>query len=180
MEVITTVYRVGQKSKLLILSKYVNETEKTGGRWTNTNSGRENEALSDIFTWNILRHSCIMFTYSMTESSQWNYCYANTNWLRKILQKKYSIEYLTTDIELVLPTFKSWTDHKIIEYLTSDYCSAFEISQYNSLLFWPTLYRLLMLYTACSRRCYWCDSQTPACFAGGNVTDPGTKAGQAE
>ena len=32
MEVITTVYRVDQKSKLLILSKYVNETEKTGGR----------------------------------------------------------------------------------------------------------------------------------------------------
>ena len=51
------------------------------------------------------------------------------------LPKNYSIEYLTTDIELVLPTFKSWTDHKIIEYLTSDYCSAFEISQYNSLLF---------------------------------------------
>jgi len=50
----------------------------------------------------------------------------------------------------------------------------------QQLAFWPTLYRLLMLYTACSRRCYWCDSQTPACFAGGNVTDPGTKAGQAE
>jgi len=34
------------------------------------------------------------------------------------LAKKYSIEYLTTKVELVLPTFKPWTDHKIIEYLT--------------------------------------------------------------
>jgi len=34
------------------------------------------------------------------------------------LAKNYSIEYLTTAIELVLPTFKSWTVHKIIEYLT--------------------------------------------------------------
>jgi len=32
--------------------------------------------------------------------------------------KMCSIEYLTTELELVLPTFKSWTDHKIIEYLT--------------------------------------------------------------
>jgi len=29
-------YRVGQKSKLLMLSKYVNKTEKIGGTWTNT------------------------------------------------------------------------------------------------------------------------------------------------
>ena len=29
--------------------------------------------------------------------------------------KKYSIEYLTAEIELVLPTFKSWTVHKIAE-----------------------------------------------------------------
>ena len=28
-----------------------------------------------------------------------------------------NIEYLTTKTELVLPTFKSWTVHKIIEYL---------------------------------------------------------------
>ena len=27
-----------------------------------------------------------------------------------------SIEYLTTEIELMLPTFKSWTANKIIEY----------------------------------------------------------------
>jgi len=40
---------VAQKSKLLILSAYVNKTRE----WTNTNSYRKNEALSDIFTWNI-------------------------------------------------------------------------------------------------------------------------------
>jgi len=28
------------------------------------------------------------------------------------------LEYLTTQIELVLQTFKSWTVHKIAEYLT--------------------------------------------------------------
>ena len=29
-----------------------------------------------------------------------------------------NIEYLTTEIELVLPTFEFWTVHRIIEYLT--------------------------------------------------------------
>jgi len=32
--------------------------------------------------------------------------------------KACSIEYLTTKIELVLPPFKSWTVHTIVEYLT--------------------------------------------------------------
>jgi len=64
----------GSKSKLMILSEYVSKTQKIGGIWTNTNIYRENEALSDIFTWNILRHYCFMFKYSMTKSSQWNYC----------------------------------------------------------------------------------------------------------
>jgi len=59
-----------KQSKLLILSKYDNKTEKIGGTWTNTNSYRENEALCDIFTWNILRHSCFMFKYFITQSSQ--------------------------------------------------------------------------------------------------------------
>jgi len=39
---------VGQKSKLLILSEYVNKTEKIGGIRTNTDIYRENGALSDI------------------------------------------------------------------------------------------------------------------------------------
>ena len=45
----------------------------------------------------------------------------NARQLRKHRRNKCSIEYLTTDIELVfpIPTFKSWTVHKIIEYLTS-------------------------------------------------------------
>jgi len=68
-----------KKIKLLILSEYGNKTEKIGGMWTNTNSYRESEALSDIFTWNILCHNCFMFKYSMTERNQWNYCKANTN-----------------------------------------------------------------------------------------------------
>jgi len=41
---------VGQKSNLLILSEYINKTEKIGGTGTNTNSYRENKALSDIFS----------------------------------------------------------------------------------------------------------------------------------
>jgi len=42
----------------------------------------------------------------------------------------YSIEYLTTQIELLLPTFKSGTVHEVIDYfiLRYDYCLAFEIS----------------------------------------------------
>jgi len=47
------IYRVGQKSKLLILSEYVNKIEKIWGIYT------ENGALSGIFTWNILRHNCL-------------------------------------------------------------------------------------------------------------------------
>ena len=47
-EYIGCVYRVSQKSKLLILRKCVNEDETIGGTWTNTISCRENEALSDF------------------------------------------------------------------------------------------------------------------------------------
>jgi len=43
-----SIYRVGKKS--LILSAYVDKTEDIGGTQTNTNSHRENEASSDIFT----------------------------------------------------------------------------------------------------------------------------------
>ena len=44
------MYRVGLKSMLLILSEYVNKTQKIGRMWTNTNSYKENEALSDHFS----------------------------------------------------------------------------------------------------------------------------------
>ena len=41
-----------------------------------------------------------------------------------------SIEYLTTEIELVLPTFKSGTvqNHRIFNVWTIVYCLVFEIS----------------------------------------------------
>jgi len=53
--------------KLLILSEYVNKTEKVGGTWRNMHGYRENEAFHNIFTWNILHHNkCFMFKYSMT------------------------------------------------------------------------------------------------------------------
>jgi len=74
MEVMMTYIQGGSKSNLLILSEYVNKTEKIGGMWTGKNSYRDNEVLSDIFTWNNLGHNGFMFKYSMTESSQWNYC----------------------------------------------------------------------------------------------------------
>jgi len=44
-----SIYRVGKKG-CLILSAYVDKTEDIGGTQTITNSHRENEASSDIFT----------------------------------------------------------------------------------------------------------------------------------
>jgi len=44
------IYRVGQKSKLLVLSEHVNKTEKIRGMKDNTDIYRENGALRDIFT----------------------------------------------------------------------------------------------------------------------------------
>jgi len=95
----------GSESKVLILSECVNKTDEIGATWTNTNSYREKEALSDIFTRNILLHNrpnCFMFKFSITEIMTW----------------PHKSVYLTTEIELVLPNFKSQTVHKIIEYLT--------------------------------------------------------------
>jgi len=100
-----STYKVGQKSKLLILSECVNKTEKVGGMWTNTNRYRENEALSDIFTWNILRHNCFMFKYSVWLKAHNEITARQTrNGFAKFI--KVYTEYLTTQIELVLPTFK--------------------------------------------------------------------------
>jgi len=50
VKIVSTINRMGQKSKLVILSVYVNKTEKIGGTLTTTNSYGENEAVSDIFT----------------------------------------------------------------------------------------------------------------------------------
>ena len=76
-----------------------------------------------------------------TVSKHWRYRYClkavneitarqtQTSLCKHGIIKLCSIEYLTTQIELVLPTFKSWTVHKIIQYLTlGHYCLAVEIS----------------------------------------------------
>jgi len=116
-----------KKSKLLILSECVNNTEKIGWTWTNMNSCRENEALSDI--------SRVIFYVTIV------LC-LNIQWLKEVneitarqtrtsfakFSQNYSIEYLTTKVELVLPTFKSWTVHKIRQYLTLGLLFSFEIS----------------------------------------------------
>jgi len=82
-----------------------------------------------------LLHNCFMFKYSTTEA-------VNQITARQTLQlhkhgviKVCSIEYLTTQTELVLPTFKSWTIHK-------DYCLVFKISitvQYLTFLTHPVI-----------------------------------------
>jgi len=68
-----------------------------------------------------------------------------------------SIEYLTTQIELVLPTFKSWTVHKIIEYLTLGLLSSLW-NNYHS----TTAY-FLTHPVQCTMRydeLYWCKKPT--------------------
>jgi len=66
-----------------------------------------------------------------------------------------SIEYLTTLTELVLPTFNSWTVHKIIECLTiGQLCSCRNIYHITTAyFFWPTLY--ISLTILCSMNSGW-------------------------
>ena len=79
------------------------------------NSYTEKEALPDIFMRNIFMSQVFCFNILCLKSvneitaRQTRASYAK-------LIKVSSIEYLTTYI--TLPTFKSWTIHKIIEYLT--------------------------------------------------------------
>ena len=82
LTILGRIYRVGHKSKRLILNECVNKTEKIGGMWTNTNIYRENGALSDIFTWNILRRNCFMFKYIL--------------WLKAVNKITATIRYDTT------------------------------------------------------------------------------------
>jgi len=61
----------------------VNKTEDMGGMWTNMNSYRENEALSDIFTWNIF---CVTIVLRL-----------NILWLKavnKLLLGKHELAYV--------------------------------------------------------------------------------------
>jgi len=98
----------GSKSKLLILSEYVNKTEKIEGMWTNTNSYRKNEALSDIFMRNI--YATIVLRLNILWLKAVNEIAAmqtRTSLRKHDVIKVCSIEYLTTLIESLLPTFKS-------------------------------------------------------------------------
>jgi len=138
-------YRVGQKSKLLILCKYVNKTEKIGGMWTNTNIYRENGAVSDNFTWNMLCHNYVLWLNEITARQ------TRTSLRKHDVIKVCSIEYLKPQIELMLPTFKSWTVHNKIFNVRTTISPLKYLSRYNSLLFWPTLYNLLLLRSSRSR-----------------------------
>ena len=106
------------KSKLLIFSKYVNKTEKIGQllrKWS----------IAWYFHVKYLLHN-IVLCINIIWLKAVNDITADytTRQLRKHgVIKVCSIEYLTIEIELMLPTFKSWTkvlDHSrnYIEYLT--------------------------------------------------------------
>jgi len=100
------LYMVGQKSKLLILSEYVNKTDKTEGMWTEKNSCRENEVLSDIFTWTVLRHNFLCLNILWLKAiNEITARQTRTSLCKHDVIKVCSIEYLTTKIELALPTF---------------------------------------------------------------------------
>jgi len=118
-------YRVGQKSKLYI-SEFVSKTEKLGGMWTNANIYRENGALRDIFTRNI--YSQLFYVQVCSDWKQSTKLLLDKHklgYVNTTSKKLCRIEYLTTQIELVLPSFKSCTVHKIIEYLTLGLLSSF-------------------------------------------------------
>ena len=82
------------------------------------NSCRESEALSDIFMRNIYVTIVLCLNIpSLTAVNEITVRQTRTSFA-KFSKKTYSMEYLTTKTELPLSTFKSWTIHKIIEYLT--------------------------------------------------------------
>ena len=108
----TFIYRVGEKSKLLILSEYVNKTEKIGVMWTNTNSYRESEDLSAISMWNIFTSQVFLCLNILLPIIRFDY---TTRPLRKHdVIEVCSVEHSTAEIELVLPTFKSCTVQKLL------------------------------------------------------------------
>jgi len=118
------IYTVGQKSKLLILREHVNKSEKIWGTWTNTNIYRENASL--ILSRKILYVTlvlCLNFLW-LKAVSEITARQTRTSLRKHDVIKVCSVEHLTTQIELVLPTFKSWTVHKIMEYLTLELLSS--------------------------------------------------------
>jgi len=65
------MYTVGQQSKLLILSEYVNKTDKIQDEREQLRTAIKKMKHCLTFSREIfLRHNCFMFKYSMTESSQ--------------------------------------------------------------------------------------------------------------
>ena len=84
------------------------------------------EKMKYIFTWNI--YVTIGLCFNILWLKAINEITARQTRTSLICKhdiiKVCSIEYLTTQIELVLPTLQSWAVHKIIQYLTL----AFEIS----------------------------------------------------
>jgi len=112
------IYRVGQKSSLLILSECVNKTEKIGGTWTNTNSYREIREYCMIFSreiFHVIVVLCLNILW-LEAVSKITSRQTLTILCKHDVIKVCSIEYLTTQVELVLP-ISSWTVHKILEYL---------------------------------------------------------------
>ena len=72
-----------------------------------------------VFSRELFYVSCSVFKYSVTESSHEITARQTRTSLRKHdVITVCSMDYLTTQIELVLPTFNFWTIHRIIEYLT--------------------------------------------------------------
>ena len=110
-----------------------------------------------IFSREIFRHNCFMFKYSMTESSLINEITARqtrTSFVKFI--RVCSIEYLSTQIKLVLPTFKSWTftNHRISNVRTSVQPLKY-LSQYKRLLFFtqPVYLRQWSVAVVCTLSC---------------------------
>jgi len=73
-----------------------------------------------MFTWKILRHNvlCLNILWLKAVNEIITARQTRTSLHKHDIIKVCSIEYLTTQIESVLPTFKSWTVRRIIEYLT--------------------------------------------------------------
>ena len=149
------MYRVGQKSKLVIFSEYVNKTEKIGGMWKNKNGYREMKHClifsREIFYVAIVLCLNILWLEAISEITARQ---TRTSLCKHDVIKVCSIEYLTARIELVLPTviqllgrsqnYRIFNVKAIVQPLKY-------LSQYNSLLFGPTLY---INGSMCAARCF--------------------------
>jgi len=95
-----------KKSKLLILSECVNKTSWEDRRNVNKYEQLQRKwSIVWFLTWNILRHDCFTFKYSMTEAI--NEITGQTPWQTRTSLRKHdvikvcSMEYLTTHVELL-------------------------------------------------------------------------------